>query len=297
MAAPAAADRVLAEAAARKTAAGEKPTELELAAVARIQREDEAQQRWAYYRTVPKKDYLEMAGRPAQVVNEQGRRWNLPIDGPVIDLPKVVFAFHEFLAANHKRLGERGDGPATRKLQAEAALLEMKQATLAGKLWRRSDVEPGIMLVFDAMRQAIEALQKAGHQDAADMVQEWVRYGCQRWEQLLAEIAAGNAAAPPDDTDEDDDDSSPAADHSSRTSAAADEPAAVPVDARVRRAGNRRTRRPARVADVPGGRAALQPTLFGGDEQPPVAAVQLPGTDAVGQNPDLLRDPHDVPPI
>ena len=62
-----------------------------------------------------------MSGRQTKVLNEQADRYGLPLGGPVIDLPKLARALHDFLAANAKKLNTDdtallggGNSPASR---------------------------------------------------------------------------------------------------------------------------------------------------------------------------------------
>ncbi len=62
-------ERELVASALRKRASGETPTTQELRALKRFEAAKEHDLRWQYLRTTYKKDYLEMSGRQAKVVN------------------------------------------------------------------------------------------------------------------------------------------------------------------------------------------------------------------------------------
>jgi hypothetical protein len=59
---------------------------------------------FAAFRRVAKRIYCAMANRQPKVVNEQADRYKLPLRGATVDLCEIIKAFHDFLAANARRL-------------------------------------------------------------------------------------------------------------------------------------------------------------------------------------------------
>jgi len=90
-------DKELALAALQKRKAGETPSSKELAALKRVDNAKEEEHRRLLYRTVPKKDYQDLSGRPRKVLIDQAK-YGLPVVGPVIDLGPVLCWFHDLLA-------------------------------------------------------------------------------------------------------------------------------------------------------------------------------------------------------
>ncbi|WP_146512720.1 hypothetical protein, partial [Thalassoglobus neptunius] len=102
-------EREQASRAYRKVMSGETPTAQEQSALKRYEKEQEEQKRWQYYESIPQKHWRQMSGRQTKVINEQAERYGIPFGGRTINLPKVVRALHEFLAANARRLLEDDD--------------------------------------------------------------------------------------------------------------------------------------------------------------------------------------------
>ncbi len=105
------ADLELAIAARRKQRGGGQPTQRELAALRRVEKSKEAEDRERYYRSVPKGDYTRLAGdRQPKVLNGQARRWGVPCGERAVDLYAVLAWFHDLLATHGpKLLGDAGD--------------------------------------------------------------------------------------------------------------------------------------------------------------------------------------------
>lgn len=51
-------------------------------------------------REIPKGVFCQMAGRQQKVIDEQADRYDLPIDGPTIDLFAAIKAYHDLITAN-----------------------------------------------------------------------------------------------------------------------------------------------------------------------------------------------------
>ena len=89
-------DQQLAVSALQKRKSGETPSSKELAALKRIEKaKDEENRRWVY-RTISKKHYEQLSGKPRKTIHEQAR-YGLPIGGSIIDLNFVLRWFHDLL--------------------------------------------------------------------------------------------------------------------------------------------------------------------------------------------------------
>lgn len=104
-------DAEMASAALKKRQAGIAPTRDEQAALRRVGKIKEEEQRWAFYGSIPKKHWIELTGRPAKVINEGSDNHDLPTSGPTIDLGSFLRRVYDILAANrHTLSGATGDG-------------------------------------------------------------------------------------------------------------------------------------------------------------------------------------------
>lgn len=57
-----------------------------------------------YARAVPKGDYCAWAGRQHKQIDDAARNYDLPLDGPTVDLHHAIRALHDLIAANASRL-------------------------------------------------------------------------------------------------------------------------------------------------------------------------------------------------
>ena len=92
------ADKALARQAQGKQLAGKKLTRQETQALARVRKQMEEEARWQHYGSIPKGHYCKLAGRQQKVVDEQARRYDLPLIGPNCNLAQVLSRFHDLLA-------------------------------------------------------------------------------------------------------------------------------------------------------------------------------------------------------
>jgi len=169
-------DAELVKCALEKRRGGRKLTAAELSAVRRRERGLEEERRWAYYATLPKKHYLEMSGRQARTVNEQARRYGLPVLGKTIDLGSLLHWLHDFLADN-SRLLAAGDEDDALMTGVDSPALERYREAKARREWlayerdldqwiRRDDFRAGLRRFSTIMREGIEQLQRKCGDDA-----------------------------------------------------------------------------------------------------------------------------------
>lgn len=175
MSEPTQADRELAIAGLRKRREGQRPIAAEAAAIRRVEAARAEEQRWAAYRSIPKKHWERMSGRQAKVINDQGRRYGLPLEGPVIDLEKLARALHDFLAANAAALQQAADGRTVdaeiaaarrRKESAGAAIEELRLGQLAGRLIERKTAEAERL---ELLRLFVSVMETAGSELAVSL--------------------------------------------------------------------------------------------------------------------------------
>ncbi|WP_339750336.1 hypothetical protein [uncultured Rubinisphaera sp.] len=114
----------------RKVMAGESVTAEERSALKRYEKQQEEERRWQYYESIPQKHWREMSGRQTKVLHEQAEKYGIPFGEKTINLPRVVRSFHDFLAANARRLSEDDDlldaaisSPALERYREERVIL------------------------------------------------------------------------------------------------------------------------------------------------------------------------------
>jgi hypothetical protein len=155
-------------------------TNQESAALKKFDRDRERALRWQYYPTIPQKDWRQMSGRPAQVINEQAERYGIPFGGPIVDLPKVVKALHDFLAANAYKLAKDddplmggGDSPALEEYRKEQTLMaRMKRREMERQLIPRDESRIALGKIASIIRNCGEILQRQFGPAALDVLNE-----------------------------------------------------------------------------------------------------------------------------
>jgi hypothetical protein len=170
--------KAAAEAYAR-LARGEKLSRRDQEALKRFERHREEELRWKFYHTIPQKHWRQMSGRQAKILYEQAERYGLPIGQAVIDLPKVVRALHDFLAANaHKLLADDvlmagGSSPALEEYRRERAVLaRLDRLEREGQLLPRDEVRDALGRVAALLRAAGDILGREFGGEAQDVLNE-----------------------------------------------------------------------------------------------------------------------------
>jgi len=174
-------DKELAAKAYKKVMAGEEPTAQERAALRRYEHDQEETRRWQYYEAIPQKHWRAMSGRQTKVLNEQAERYGIPCGGRTINLPSVVRAFHDFLAANARKLNVEDDDlmavdvatPALERYREErAALARLDRLERERVLVSRDEVREGLGRIAMIVRGAGEALQQQYGRGAVELLDE-----------------------------------------------------------------------------------------------------------------------------
>lgn len=163
----------------RKVMDREALTQAERRALKRHETQKEEQLRWQYYRSIPQKHWRRMSGRQTKVINEQAARYGIPFGGPTIDLPKVVRAFHDFLADNALRLARDddllrgGSSPALERYRQERAeLARLDRLERQRRLLPRDEVRQALGRIAAILRGAGDALQRKFGADAVEILYE-----------------------------------------------------------------------------------------------------------------------------
>jgi len=170
-------DNRLAAGALAKLDAGERPTREEAAALRRVKKGRDDEQRLAHYRAIPKKLWREWSGRQHKVLGEQAIRYGAPIGSATISLPDFVRWFHDFLSTHARRLNAPDDedpaiagatSPAMeRKRLIDAKRAELKYQQELGRWIPRTLVHEGMQilapLICDAGRRLLERFGPEAH--------------------------------------------------------------------------------------------------------------------------------------
>ncbi len=179
----------------RKVVAGEKLTAREQAVLKRHEKEREEKQRWEYYRAIPQKHWREMSGRQTKVLKEQATLYGIPFGGATVNLPDVVRALHDFLAANARKLSSDDDlmssdvsSPALERYrEARAALARLDLLERKGVIVRRDRVRESLARIAAVMRTAAERIGRKFGPEAEQAILEMFA-DCERdIEQYFAE--------------------------------------------------------------------------------------------------------------
>jgi len=161
-------DKELAASALRKRREGQQPNREELGALRRIERERAEAQRWQVLHEIPKRIYLEMAGRSYKTINDQARLYRLPLIGKTIDLVAVIGRFHDFLAENKHRLAQDRKGRTAKDEYWEAKSQRERLAfeTELREWVRREHVSDSYAVIAGILRSAQRKLQQRFGPDA-----------------------------------------------------------------------------------------------------------------------------------
>ena len=140
--------------------------------------------RWRCYESIPQKDWIEMSGRQAKVLNEQAERYGLPFGSAVIHLPRLVRALHDFLAIHARRLArylpaesenaEQGEEADNMELyRGERYLRErLKRMAEERALLPRLEVHEAFAQCASILRSAGDILQRQFGRDAHQVLEE-----------------------------------------------------------------------------------------------------------------------------
>jgi hypothetical protein len=175
-------DKELAASAVNKMIKGETPTSAERSALRRHEKQQEETKRWEYYSAIPQKHWREMSGRQTKILQEQADRYDIPFAGRTINLPKVVRAFHDFLAKNARKLntdddalmqGDSSNSPALERYREErAALARLDRLEREATLVSRDEVRQGLGRIAATLRNAGETIQRQFGNAASDVIIE-----------------------------------------------------------------------------------------------------------------------------
>ena len=159
-------DKELAISALQKKKRGEKITRVEKSALNKVERDREERLRFEFYKTIPKRHYQQMSGRPAMVLNRQCDNYGIPLRGNEVDLSEVLKWFHDFFADNANQISriigsseEELKGKALKEHE-QALALQRKRLKDEEVLLPREDVHQNLIHLAGIIRRAGERLGK-----------------------------------------------------------------------------------------------------------------------------------------
>ena len=172
-------DMQLVRSAIAKRQHGDLPTAPERAALRSWEKQREAEQRWRHYRSVPKRDYLELSGRTTKVLHGLADRYSLPLRGRTIDLAAAVNALHAIIARNVDVI-DRPDG-GSQNGQSEALELFRRERAATAKIDRLekerslvpiTEVRESVSMLASILRGANEKLMREYGPGAGEIMNE-----------------------------------------------------------------------------------------------------------------------------
>ena len=196
-------DQRLAAAAIEKARRGEKPSKEEARALRRFETAKEERDREKYYRTIPKRHFLAMAGRQATVINQMGLTWDMPVLGRTVDIYQVIRWLYDFLATNKYALRDIRSGKASSDPGKRADVAYKRERTRAtrlrrlqrqGQLLDRREVHEGLSAIAGIYRRAGARLRQEFGEDAYQIVEECWDDATRKIDRMFGERAEGEEA-------------------------------------------------------------------------------------------------------
>lgn len=112
---------------------GEKLTQAEKRDLAAYRKQTRSEIAGELLTAIPKGIYCQMAGRQQRTIDEQADRYDLPIDGPTIDLFAAIKSYHDLITANARVIRAADDAEAIAAgdvedlTHAELQILKMRE--------------------------------------------------------------------------------------------------------------------------------------------------------------------------
>lgn len=175
-------EQELLRSAARKRQTGQVLNREETRVLRKYEAEQEEINRWKYYRTIPKKHFVEMSGRQHKSLGDLARNYGFPLDGPIVDLPAFVHFFCTFMAQNGQKLLSDPDGdlenaadesPMLERLRKEKwRLARLDRRERENQLLPRAKVHETLAILAELIRGVGDKLQKNHGAEAARALNE-----------------------------------------------------------------------------------------------------------------------------
>ena len=179
------AEQKLVASARDKYASGDRPTARELAALRRFEKQESDLWQRAYLHRLPKRLYLEIVGRQANQLNDQCRRFGMPLSGPEVNLMRFLPWVHDYFRDHRRQLEpkpENGDGtlfegadgsPALERYREERAkLAALDRLEREGQLLPRDAIHEVLTRMAAVLRSAGESLKRQFGDEAHALLDE-----------------------------------------------------------------------------------------------------------------------------
>jgi len=135
-----------------------------------LERAQEEETRWHYYKTIPQHHWEKMSSRQRKTLRDQAERYGIPFGQRTIDLSQVVPAIHDFLTRNAHVLDRTGAGdplltgcssPALERYREQMyQLARLKVLQQQGHLLHRDRVHDALARIASIVRGAGETIQR-----------------------------------------------------------------------------------------------------------------------------------------
>lgn len=165
--------------ASKKKREGKKLSRDEQRAITRFQADEEKKARKRHYADIPKGDWAEMSGRQHKVLDDQFRRYGVPVGAKSINLAEVCRWLHNLLAQHGPAIekAQRGGGKEGEPSAIEQVRLEKLQTArlerlkAEGELVSRGMIHEGLGEYASRLRQLGEEVQRvASGAEAVELV-------------------------------------------------------------------------------------------------------------------------------
>lgn len=144
-----------------KRATGQKPTQIELRALAKHDREERIRTTAAFTAAVPGAAWRRMTGLGRHDLARLAREHGLPLDGITVDLGRVLPGVFRALSVEVDPMAAGGDSPGLERYRnAKADLAEMEVKRVCGELSDRAEMRQGLMAIATIFRNGAERLEK-----------------------------------------------------------------------------------------------------------------------------------------
>lgn len=194
-------DAPLVSAAMRKIVNGEALTREERSALRRHEKRKEEEERWTYYRSIPKKHWLAMSGRAARTIIDHATMHQLPLTGPTVDLPAFVKRIHDFLSENYRKLIRNDDddllsGPSSPALERyreeRAQIARLDRLEREGNLVPVDQMRDGIGRIAAILRSAGDTIQRQFGREAVQILYDALDEAGREVDRIFGEPSDGS---------------------------------------------------------------------------------------------------------
>lgn len=149
-----------------------KPTKGQKAAMDAVAAYDSAMAALDVLAVLPKKHYVDLAGKPSQTLHNHADNYGVPCRGHTVNVGEVLAFFHQFLVDNQSLLKSNANNSDWRELERQETyfMTRMKRLEKAGQLVPKPDMEELMMRVASIFHGLGDQLERTYGPDAREMV-------------------------------------------------------------------------------------------------------------------------------